>query len=218
MTCPKLKIPWPRWAIGNKPNAEQEHENYLALERWADGILKCIPASGGTHPWMVATREACTQNLGTGATTGAWDIIAEVGGFTTDGELITVPDYGIYAWAYAVSWDTSSSLDGSVRPGAGAKIGDWQFEYQAIASSWGQVLTDHPVFYSGSGDFDQTGEFLESGLLPVGFENSASPDTYFISSLNLASWVGTKSGTIQWDESLVLIQLTTGTDSSPTPS
>lgn len=64
MTCPKLHIPWPRWAIGDKPNAEQEHENYLALERWADGILKCIPAPGSSRIYCTNEVVGLTFNSG----------------------------------------------------------------------------------------------------------------------------------------------------------
>lgn len=66
MTCPKLRIPWPRWASESTPNPEHEHENYQALERWASGILKCIPPGGGSAlPYC--DRDSITITLASGS-------------------------------------------------------------------------------------------------------------------------------------------------------
>lgn len=46
MSCPKLKIPWPRVLGETDPSVDHDQENWKAVERWSDGILKCIPASG----------------------------------------------------------------------------------------------------------------------------------------------------------------------------
>lgn len=210
MTCPKLKIPWPRWAIGDKPNPEQEHENYQALERWADGILKCIPA-GATEVWAIASRPDCTKNMSTLAETGTWQIDFDDATYTwtTDGESITVPTEGIYVWAWEVNWTSSSSFDGTSRPAAGCKVGDWQWELSAINPNpaFAGVWNDDPIFYSGSGDFDQTATYYKSGL--VGVATGGSKDVFVQSKPKSASWIGTPSGTIGWSEKFVIVRLTT---------
>lgn len=63
MSCPKLKIPWPRWGSETPPNADHEHENYLAIERWASELLKCIP-SGGAKPYCKTDTITLTLNSG----------------------------------------------------------------------------------------------------------------------------------------------------------
>ena len=208
MSCPKLKIPWPRVIGENPPNVDHDQENWKSVERWADGILKCIPADA-SHPWCIAWREACTQDVGTGATTGTWVILDNdtASTWSTDGSTITAPLSGIYAWSYEVNWNTSLSFNGTTAPGAGCKVADWQFEVSAINPypAFAGVYNQYPIFDDGAGDFDQTQVFQMSGLL--GIEGGSGTDLFFQTSLNAASWIGTASGDVEWVERLIIVQL-----------
>ena len=190
-------------------------EEQVALQERRDRELEDYLDSlgAGSLPWCTARRPSCTKNMATGATTGDWEIDFDAGGFTTDGVDIITPSFGIYAFGYFVNWNASTGLDGTSRPSAGGiKIGSWQFEISGVSSAYVAITNQHDVFYSGTGDFDQTGDFYEGGLVPAGFSGAAMTNLAFKSFLTLDSWVGTPSGTIEWSELLVLVQLTTGTD------
>lgn len=149
MTCPKLKIPWPRWAIGDKPNAEQEHENYLALERWADGILKCIPSGVGSDVAAILYSENQYWSDVTDIAeypSPDYVISAQTGGFSATGSIITVPEPGLYVWRQHFYWWNYASVTGGTD---GVCYGGW---YSEVSGDYPYTISQSyvPFFKSGS--------------------------------------------------------------------
>jgi len=215
MSCPKLKIPWPRVIGEPTPSVDHDQENWKSVERWADGILKCIPTVGDPEGiWVVGFGNDgvdLTATTGTPNTTYAatypnqyWEnggytytstSVAAIGTPAGDGrdQLYTI-DFHVAMQAQATT-PTVGTILGQVKLEVGTDAGttgSWQGQY--ISRSEWLVAT------AASGTEVQAMRYHLTGLIVV------PPNYYIIPTITMNAYVNLTTVKTN-DSSLKLVRI-----------
>jgi hypothetical protein len=186
--------------------------NMERRDRDIEDYLNSIPCGADTR-WAIFTRTV-TDNLSSGALTGTLTLAASdglgagtLGDWATDGTNISHPEPGIYAWHYNANVDTTTSLTTTNPITNGCGWAWWQWEVQPLSLDAGIpiAITHHePIIYDGTSLVENGYSWFKSGLYPL--LDGGSADSYFLLSVTPMGYPGACSGTVGWDEAIIVVR------------